>query len=133
MCSRGHSRVAVLTVLFARVAGLGDQVHLEVGEERHFRVAGVSGVVRAHSSLKLFRGNVLAARSLERLRKAVEDEQVAVDMFTAVGLVLKDHGRKFHIDKDKLADILAERGTFSHSSDIKLTSLPTPLAGLALP
>jgi hypothetical protein len=82
---------------------------------------------------RCFLGNVLAARSFERLRKAVEDEQVAVDMFSAVGLVLKDHGRKFHIDKDKLADILAERGTFSHSSDIKLTSLPTPLAGLALP
>jgi hypothetical protein len=46
--SRGDSRVAVLTVLLARVAGLGDQVHLEVGQGRHSRVAGEEGVVRAH-------------------------------------------------------------------------------------
>lgn len=46
--SRGDSRVAVLTVLPARVAGLGDQVHLGVGQGRHLRVAGEEEVARAH-------------------------------------------------------------------------------------
>ena len=85
-------------------------------------------------SLKLSDGEVLAMRSLERLVKAVKDEEVAKDLFSAVGIILRDHGRKFHIDKYKLVDILAERGTFSHSSPDPIaarcaqTSIPyTPL------
>jgi hypothetical protein len=46
--SRGDSRVAVLTVRLARVAGLGDQVHLEVEEAGDCRVADRHGVVGAH-------------------------------------------------------------------------------------
>jgi len=84
------------------------------------------------SSLKAFRGNVLAARSLERLVKAVKDEEVAEDMFTEVGLVLRDHNRRFDIDAANFAGIVASRGTFSHSSPDPIaarfapTSIPFP-------
>jgi hypothetical protein len=63
------------------------------------------------SSLKLSDGEVLAARSLERLVRAVKEEEVALDLFTAVGLVLNDHNRKFDIDTAKFADIIEARGT----------------------
>jgi hypothetical protein len=63
------------------------------------------------TSLKLFDGEVLAARSLERLQKAVEDEDVADDLFKAVGLVLNSHKRKFEIDAETFADIIEARGT----------------------
>ena len=77
-------------------------------------------------SLKLSDGEVLAARSLERLAKAVQDEQVAKGLFTAVGLVLKKHKRRFDIDADEFADIMEARGTFSHSS-------PDPIAARCAP
>ena len=77
-------------------------------------------------SLKLFDGEVLAARSLERLAKAVQDEQVAKGLFTAVGLVLKKHKRRFDIDAEDVADIMEARGAFSHSS-------PDPIAARCAP
>jgi hypothetical protein len=78
------------------------------------------------SSLKVFRGNVLAARTRERLVKAVKDDVVAEDLFTAVGLVLQDHNRRFDIDAANFADIVASRGTFLHSS-------PDPIAARCAP
>ena len=78
------------------------------------------------SSLKVFRGNVLAARTRERLVKAVGDEYVTEDLFTEVGLVLQDHYRRFDIDAEKFADIMEARGTFSHSS-------PDPIAARCAP
>jgi hypothetical protein len=62
-------------------------------------------------ALKVSDGEVLASRKVERLAKAVGDEGVAEDLFTAVGLVLKDHKRKFKIDDAKFADIMEARGT----------------------
>ena len=78
------------------------------------------------SSLKVFRGNVLAACTLEELREVVQDEQVAKGLFTAVGLVLKKHKRTFNIDADDVSDIMEARGTFSHSS-------PDPIAARCAP
>jgi hypothetical protein len=56
-------------------------------------------------------GRTLAARSLERLAKPVGDETVAADLFTAVGLVLKEHKRRFEINDATFADIMEARGT----------------------
>ena len=78
------------------------------------------------SSLKVFRGNVLAACTLEELREVVQDEQVAKGLFTAVGLVLKKHKRTFNIDAEDVADIMEARGAFSHSS-------PDPIAARCAP
>jgi hypothetical protein len=77
-------------------------------------------------SLKLSDGENLAARTRERLVKAVGDEHVADDLFTAVGLVLRKHNRRFDIDADDFADIMEARGTFSHSS-------PDPTAARCAP
>ena len=78
-------------------------------------------------ALNVMNCEVLALRKFERLAKAVGDEDVAADLFTAVGLVL-DQQRGGLLPVDEFNRLMAARGECSrpHADPTSPRCAPTP-------